>query len=274
MNCNISHVGPFWWGNLKLCSHIPTQVIKRVRLNWIITPNLTTLQVCTFQWLPSAIVNSFEGPTHPINTHSPTTTPVAPSREHLHMLPRRNHNGLCQASTSWCPGGERQRVLMAWLYASYDVWLCKTVECMALSYCSTFLEDLNMSAVFFIGSRQHSSILDSNHSDEGWFSKSFAITFNHSPNKARWGIVVTSSFWSFFQNQGMCQRRHSTNRYRCAETVMNSSLLLMLAVVLGWLVARRLQREVGLQLAIASFCYCAVMVFICPSLILSWLQCP
>lgn len=45
----------------------------------------------------------------------------------------------------------------------------------------------------------------------------------------------------------MCQRRHSTNRYQRAETVMNSSLLLMLAVVLGWLVARRLQREVGLQ---------------------------
>lgn len=73
-------------------------------------PKFNDTSVCTFQWLPSGIVNSFEGPTqasiiwessHPINTHSPTTTtPLAPSREHLHMLPRRNHNGLCQASTS------------------------------------------------------------------------------------------------------------------------------------------------------------------------------
>lgn len=67
-------------------------------------------------------------------------------------------------------------------------------------------------------------------------------------------VVVASSFSPVFRNQGMCQRRHSTNGYQRAETVMNSSLLLMLAVVLGWLVP---------QCSTGCVSYLNLNVFVC-----------
>ena len=175
-------------------AHIfPPRFYQRVRLNWIITPNWATLQCALFKWLPSAIVNSFEGPTQA-------------EQQHRWLLPVSICICCRAAIIMACAKPQHQKMSGWWTTASidgliiriYDVWLCKTVESVmphqpkqqALSYCSTF------------GGSEHFSHLAPvstprfwirNHSDGGWFSKSFAITFNHSPNKARRG----SSYFFF-----------------------------------------------------------------------------
>lgn len=78
----------------------------------------------------------------------------------------------------------------------------------------------------------------------------FKVLCNHiqplsKQSKERYSDILLLS--RLFSGIKVCAKEGIQPTVRCAETVMNSSLLLMLAVVLLWLVARRLQREVGLQ---------------------------